>query len=379
VLATQESAAKQRGTNLIGLILIVGTIVLVAIAVWWTQTRGAAVRAEDIQKAITPPRLNGTYPCVFADLSGGTVMTGLGQCATPTEHPPAQDRVETDLRYGAFTLRQADLAVRDGFDVPLTRAYSSGDWAGTNRVHAFGVNSNHSFDFAPLGSRRPYAYMTLMLEDSDFLYFKRISQGKGFADAVFLHTETATRFYKSTIAWNGNGWTLQMADGSEMQFPEAYLAKNMAQCAPYSMKDATGQELVLRRDAERHLEEVRTPRGRWIRFRYDSAARIVEADDDAGSFSRYSYNSDGLLTHVMHSSGGQRTYEYAGRLMTAVIDEQGRTLVRNQYKSGRLTRQLFANGDLYAYDYRWTPGKSHVNSVVVTLPNGTQKELDVES
>lgn len=45
------------------------------------------------------------------------------------------------------------------------------------------------------------------------------------------------------------------------------------------MKNATGQELVMRRDAERNLEEIRTPRGRWIRFRYDNAARIVEADD----------------------------------------------------------------------------------------------------
>jgi len=306
-------------------------------------------------------------------------VTGLGQCVTPTDHSPAEDRLETDLRYGAFVLRQADLAVRDGFDAPLVRAYASDDWGGPSRVHAFGVNSNHFFDIAPVGSRRPYTYLVLKLEDSDFLYFKRISQGTGFADAVYLHTETATRFYKSTIAWNGNGWTLRMADGSEMKFPEAYLAKNLAQCAPYIMKDATGQELVLRRDAERNLEEVRTPRGRWIRFRYDSAARIVEAGDDAGNFSRYSYNSDGLLTHVMHSSGGQRTYEYAGQLMTAVIDEQGRTLVRNEYKSRLPTRQLFANGDLYSYSYRATPGKSYLNTVVVTLPDGTQKELDVKS
>jgi hypothetical protein len=88
-----------------------------------------------------------------------------------------------------------------------------------------GRNSNHSYDIAPRGSRWPYTFITLVLEDSDFLYFKRISDGTGYADAVFMHTETSTPFYKATIAWNGNGWTLRLADGTEVRFPESYNAK----------------------------------------------------------------------------------------------------------------------------------------------------------
>ncbi len=94
-------------------------------------------------------------------------------------------------------LRQTDLQLRDDFDVPLTRVYNSADWLpGTNRVYAFGRNSNHPYDIAPLGTRNPYTEMMLALEDGDLLYFNRISAGTGFADAVFQHTETSTRFTK---------------------------------------------------------------------------------------------------------------------------------------------------------------------------------------
>jgi len=34
--------------------------------------------------------------------------------------------------------------------------------------------------------------MLLALEDSDFLYFDRISAGTGYQDAIYQHTETAT-------------------------------------------------------------------------------------------------------------------------------------------------------------------------------------------
>ena len=167
--------------------------------------RRAAIKPEDVQRATVAPRLDGTHPCVFASVSGGHLTTGLGQCATPVLNRERVDRFEADLRYGAFVLRQSDLFLNDVFDVPLTRAYDSQDW---DDVRAFGLKSNHSYDIDPSGSRFPYTFITLNLEDTDILYFKRISKGTGFADAVFMHTETSTSFYKATIAWNGDGWTL---------------------------------------------------------------------------------------------------------------------------------------------------------------------------
>jgi YD repeat-containing protein len=351
--------------------MVVAAIEIAAIAY---LTRSDDV-AEDIRKATVSPRLDGTHPCVFASISGGSVVTGLGRCATPTEHHGATDRFEADLRYAAFAVRQDDLSLNDVFDVPLTRSYFSYDWIAPNPVHAFGLNTNHPYDVGPVGTRRPYTHMLLVLEDGDFLYFKRVSRGTGFADAVYLHTETSTRFYKSTIRWNGDGWTLRLSDGAEMHFPEAYNAKNSAQGALIEMRDSSGDILALQRDAERNLQQILTPHGHWIRFHYDGQSRIVQAEDDNANSVKYAYNSDGMLASAIHSSGAKRDYDYDGRLMTAVRDEHGTTLVRNWYESKQLVRQLFANGDEYRYSYTWSDNGTYVERVVVTLPDHSTRQI----
>jgi YD repeat-containing protein len=295
--------------------MLVWLMAVATVAVFFVvlpSTHKATVKPEDVQRATVVPRLDGTHPCVFASVSGVQLVTGLGRCATPTDRRE-MDGFEVDLRYGAFVLRQSDLFLKDVFDVPLTRSYDSRDWA-ANRVHAFGRNSNHPYDIAPTGSRRPYTYIYLNLEDADFFYFKRISEGTGFADAVFMHTETSTPFYKTIISWNGNGWTLRMADGTEMHFPESHSAKNLAQSAAFDLVDAAGNKLELNRDRQQNLEEIRTPHGRWIRFEYDNQARITQAHDDSGNVVRYGYNQDGMLIYANRSSGAARRYEYEGSL-----------------------------------------------------------------
>ena len=259
-------------------------------------------------------------------------------------------------------------------EIPLARAYFSN---APGYPLAFGLNSNLQYDSAPVGSRFPYTYINLLLEDNDFLFYKRISSGTGYKDAVYLHTETSSRFYKSTFAWNGNGWTLRLADGSEMIFPEAYEAKNLAQGAATQIIDAAGNKLVLQRDSERNLQQVLSPDGHWIRFSDDDQGRIVRAEDSNGDSVRYLYNFDGMLVNAIRSSGADRTYDYDFRLMTSVTDEHGRVLVRNSYKDGILAKQVYANGDVYTYAYDWAPGKLYANSSIVTLPDGSQKRIDV--
>jgi hypothetical protein len=361
-------------------------IALLGVFIRWSgRSRGAAVRSdaaatvlpEDIAAATLPPRMDGTHPCVYASISDGSMVTALGRCATPTEHTGSVDRFEADLRYGAFVLRQSDLRLNDVFDAPLTRSYSTNDWIPANKVQAFGMFSNHPYDISPVGTRRPYTYMMLVLEDGDYLYFKRISKGAGFADAVYMHTETSTRYYKAIIRWNGDGWTLRLADGEEMPFPEAYNAKSQAQGAAYEVRNAAGDVLTLRRGAARNLQEIQTPHNHWIRFQYDDESRITRAKDDAGNWVQYGY-SGGMLISVSNSSGAGRQYQYEGQLMTAVLDERGRTLVRNEYKSGKLIGQVFGNGDLYRYDYTWDPDKTYPDRIKVTLPDHRERVIAVE-
>jgi hypothetical protein len=154
------------------------------------------------RKDAAAPKFDGQFPCVFATVTDTSVHPQLGKCGLSTEWSGPVDRFETDLRYGAFILRQSDLYLSDVFAVPLTRTYNARDYIHPNHVHAFGKNTNHPFDVAPLVTRFPYTYQILALEDGNFVYFPRVSEGSGYADAIFQHTETASSFYKAFTAWN---------------------------------------------------------------------------------------------------------------------------------------------------------------------------------
>ncbi len=337
----------------------------------------AVTHPEYTNAVAAAPTFDGEFPCVFASVGKGGVIPHLGKCDMPTTHTGVVDQFETDLRIGAFVLRQSDLYLNDAFEVPLTRSYNSRDWLSKNPVHSFGRNTSHPYDIAPLGSRNPYTHQMIVLEDGDFIYFDRISKGTGYADAVFQHTETSTRFYRAITSWNGNGWTTKLADGSEIRFPESYNAKNLAQGAAMEMRDAKGNRLELRRDGQRSLQEISTPHGHTIKFKYDDLSRIVKAEDDKGNWVKYAYNGDGMLESAVFSSGQMRRYDYTGPLMSVVTDEKGNVLVRNSYESGLLTRQQFSNGDTFLYGYDWASDRYFPDKVVVTLPDKTTREVRV--
>ena len=322
-------------------------------------------------------RFDGDFPCVFAQVGTGGVLPQLGSCAMPTTHSDPVDRFEADLRYGNFVLRETDLFLDDVIKVPLTRTYTSNEWVDQNPVHAFGRNCNHPYDIAPIGTRNPYTYQMIVLEDGDFLYFDRISKGTGYADSVFQHSETSSCFYKATTRWDGHGWTTRLADGSEMLFPESYNASSLAQGAPYEMRDANGNRLELKRDSRRNLQEIRTPHDHWIRFTYDDSSRIKRAEDDAGHWAQYEYNADGMLKSAVSSSGRERHYEYDGVLMTQITDENRRLLLRNWFRQRFLIRQQFGSGAVFVYSYDWPRDEYYPRKVLVTLPDSTKREVRV--
>jgi YD repeat-containing protein len=374
----KTSTAARHGNRNLFLFALLVAVALTSVVRYRRRSQLAAatkLALSALHGTAAAPTLDGTHPCMLTVLSSGEEKPVLTRCATPTTHKGGMDQFEVDLRYGAFEVRQTDLEVKDVFDVPLTRTYTAQDWAGVNHVHAFGRNSNHTYDIAPLGTRNPYTEMDLTLEDSDFLHFKRISPGTGYANAVYQHTETPTRFYKSTINWNGNGWTLRLTGGEEMFFPESYAAKNLAQGAVTEIRDTEGNKLELQRDRKRNLLEILTPHGHWIKFIYDDQARITRAEDDAKNWANYTYSDYGMLTDVIWSSGRARHYEYQGSRMTAILDGQDHVLVRNTFHGRVLTAQVYPNGDIYNYQYVWSANRKYAVKVTITMPDGGEREV----
>jgi YD repeat-containing protein len=335
---------------------------------------------ESVSANVPAPQRDGGFPCVYA-IAGPASAPQIGSCVTPTPMSKASrtpvDRFETDLRRGKFILRQTDLSISEaGFDIPLTRTYSSDDWLPNNKSHAFGLNANHQYDIAPLGTRNPYTEQFLVLEDGDFLYFPRVSKGTGYSDAVYRQSEVGNSFYKATQRWDGNGWLTELQDGSTIHFPESYSAKNLAQGAPTEMTDSAGNKIELKRDAKRNLQQLQAPDGASVKLVYDNSDRIVRAEDDQGLWTNYSYDSEGFLRDVFHSDATARHYSYENGLLTFVRDERERVLLHNVYDQYHfLVAQKFGNGDSIQYRYDVSPNQLYAENVTLTLPDGSAKTI----
>jgi YD repeat-containing protein len=340
------------------------------------HTQVAAV-AEIVQTSVPPARRSAEYPCVWTPATPGSAPR-VGTCGpalpiTALKAAPV-DRFEVDLRFGKLVLRQTDLLLKDGdLRVPLTRTYTSDFWMGG--VNAFGRNSTHDFDIAPVGGRNPYSWMMIVLPDGDFLHCARISKGTGYADAVYQHDETSSSFYKAVTRWDGKGWETRLDDGSRMHFPESYNARSIAQGAPTEMTDADGNTLQLVRDLQRSLREIVTPSGRRITLSLDGRGRVERARDDQGDSVEYRYNADGMLATVRHADGQARHYTYDDDLLTAVRDENDRPLVRNWYRSGRVVRQDYGNGESYEMRYRMAANGEYAEEATVVLAGGVTRSI----
>jgi YD repeat-containing protein len=275
-------------------------------------------------------------------------------------------------------MRQTDLSIAEaGYEIPLTRTYAANERTSRNPSHAFGMNANHPFDIAPIGTRNPYTYQLIVLEDGDFLYFPRVSKGTSFANAIYRQSEIGNSFYAAVQRWDGNGWKTELRDGSTLHFPESYNAGSLARGAATEMTDAAGRKIELIRDRKRNLQEIRGPSGASIKLVYDDQDRIVGASDGHGQWTKYTYNSLGFLRDVVRSDGTGRNYFYEDGLLTIVRDQQNRLLVQNSYQGNWLSQQKFGNGETFQYEYDLSSNKKYAKRVAVKLSNGSVKIIEI--
>ena len=362
-------------------------IVLAAIAAFLLVWKPAphAVKVELLPFTDSPPAWNGSYPYltispVDPESDHVEFKSSIVLIKPTVRHDSPINEFQVDLHSGMFVLRQTDLFIFDVMPLSLTRTYRPWD----SHSRAFGVGTNHPYDICPTGTRFPYTYMDINLEDGRRIHFPRISKGTGYADAVFRHDETSSEFYGAQVAWNGNGWTLDFRDGRRFMFPESYRAKTFAQGAPFEMQAADGRRIQFKRNKQRNLEQLISPSGRTITFKYDGADRIIEATDDAGNVRKYSYDSSGFLETVADASHLLYRFKYAlfhyatydWYLMTAVVDGRGRMLLQNIYRDsdgGSISEQRLANGAVYRYQYTFV--KNDIVETIVNDPNGKRKFL----
>src|SRR6266403_5961451 len=334
----------------------------------------------------TKPNWDGAYPFLVIRFSNQQSKhyrfeIAISSIKPTVRHEAAVNEFQVDLHSGLFVLRQTDLFVPDVMPLVLTRTYRP--WF--LFVRAFGVGANHPYDICPTGTRFPYTYEYLNLEDDRRIYFPRISKGTGYADAVFRHSETSSEFYGAQDAWNGNGWTLDFPDRRRFLFPESYNARTFAQGAPTDMSDGVGRHILINRDPVRNLKQLVSPSGHVINFKYDGVNRIVEASDDSGNVRRYVYDvTPGHLDMVTDGSRALYGFQYEPLLhergydpylMTQVKDGNGTALLRNEFADGsRVSAQRLGNGQVVRYEYLFNR-RHDIVETTVTLPDGKRQRF----
>jgi YD repeat-containing protein len=311
-----------------------------------------------------------SHPCFLAERNPsagtGALRAEVRDCEVSAGISKFMEEAEVDLSTGRFMLRQTDFLISDSMPLVVTRGYSS--WDLTSR--AFGIGSNHSYDMFPWGSRFPYTYMNVLLGDGTNVYFARISQGTGYADAVFEHKGSVDSFFQGArIRWNRDHWDFNAQDGTLFQFPEAYYSKRGAEGALVRMRDSQGHEIRMARDQSRNLTSLTSPGGHWIRFTYDAGNRIDSATDDAGETKRYEYDIQGRLSALKSHGTLLWRYEYSGGRMSRVQDGKGTTLIAIEYLNGRTSKVETNDGQVYGFEYLFDRD-GRVAETVVTKPGG---------
>ena len=361
---------------------VVALLVASAALIRWKPAAPQArpARIEFLPIADFSPPWDGSYPAVVISLSSESGQVSFKSSITlikPTvRHDAPVNQFEVALDSGMFKLRQTDIFVADVMPLSLTRTYRVWD----EYSRAFGVGGNHPYDICPTGTRYPYTYMNLNLEDGREIYLPRISKGTRYEDAVFRNGNAGSEFYDARIGWNDNGWTMNFRDGRQFLFPEAYDAKSFAQGAPIEMRDEHENRIQLKRDSVRNLQQLVSPSGHIIAFKYDGANQVVEAQSDTGTIRKYTYDFSGHIrivqdaTHVLYRFDYERLRAkqpgYDPFLLTTVVDGEGKILLENFYRDGsRVSAQKLANGEVYHYDYIFD-SKHQVIATIVTLPSG---------
>ena len=112
------------------------------------------------------------------------------------------------------------------------------------------------------------------------------------------------------------------------------------------------------------------PDGRQLTLDYDGSNRVTRVSDPIGRTVQYAYDGQGNLATVTDPEGGTTRYAYdSNNRMTRITDAKGITYLQNFYgSSGRVLRQIQADGSEYRFRYQLTGSTSSGAGCTVTNP-----------
>lgn len=287
-------------------------------------------------------------------------------------------RYEVDWSQGLFIHNQTDLYVADAIPLVLGRTYFSTD----KESRAFGKGTISSLDMFLRGDNQPFTYIEVILPDGGQLYYRRVSPGVGFSDAVYRHrpglTEAPDIYWGSTLRWDVNRWDLKLADGTILNFPPSRYATRGEQAALIRVTRPTGDTLTIERDAMGNVSKVTSPNGATLTLTHDAANRITSARDSQGHIVTYVYDAKGYLVEVKSAEGITRYAYDKNGMMTAITKPDGTVWADSTYNDHGLLLSVHSYGKTTRYSYT-TNQKGTITGTEVTSPDGAVDDYKYDS
>jgi YD repeat-containing protein len=224
--------------------------------------------------------------------------------------------------------------VRDEMPVIFSRTYRNRDF----RSRPFGIGTNHSFGSFLAGDNKTFSYINLVLPSGTGIRYERTTPGTGFVGSAFVHTSSPSEYRDSRLYWNGNGFTVDLKDGSRYTFPSCNPRAGKV-CTVSSYRDPQGRLIRMRHDRRMNMTRLETANGSAMEFLYDSADRIVEARTSNGERVTYDYDRQGRLVGVTSADGSKTLYTYDPNHNMMTIDEPGLSISNKYDRFGRCVAQ----------------------------------------
>jgi YD repeat-containing protein len=349
---------------------LTGAISIAAVSVFVL----VAPMAEGLIRQVLPTT-DQRAPVGFHELPTG--WSGAPVSLLPGEG--ATHRWNVDFATGSFTHMQTDFHVGDTVPISITRVYvtgSSGD--------AFGTGTALGLDAYLTGDASRFAYIDLTLPEGAQLHFVRSSPGTSWDGAVFRCSPSQgespldATFRDSTLAWNGNGWTLIFRDRMLLKFPAAHGDIRPAQGAVVAIGDGKGDLVSIARDQAGNVHKVTSPHGATVTLVHDGQNRITSGTDSLGHRVDYSYDDVGRLVAVADSREGVTRYFYDHANNMVRVEKPDRTTwISVEYDGhGRTSRITLDNGNFDRFRYKAGPA-GKIAAVDVESSDGSTRHVEV--
>ncbi|MFZ5876324.1 MAG: RHS repeat-associated core domain-containing protein [Nitrospirota bacterium] len=253
-----------------------------------------------------------------------------------------------DLRLGQMIVQKTDLVLPGRVPVQLSRTYNPFDPFAT--IGGFQ---------APLGQGWALSVDVILMPTNSADLMRLILPGNARldlvrqADGTFMNTSHPFLAGAVLSVVAGGDHQLRFKDGNTWRFRSLFLGVEFL----VEMADRYQNRITIERQSGGGITRIVDAAGRAFEFTF-TASRLTQIQDPMGRTVSYTYNAANRLQSVTDPAGGvtQYTYDTAGRMLT-ITDARNIQFIQNVYgPSGRVLRQIQANGGEWRIRYRLSGG-----------------------